>query len=303
VCRIDAGTLASEVVRDSGSPFSSGWVEVRRTVVIAEDGTELPVFLAGRGLDDDRPRATWLHAHGGHGALHLPRFGAGPATWIELGGVYAHALIRGDGAYGEAWHEAGRRDRKMTTFEDALAVADWLVASGLTKPARLGITGHGHGGLVAGVAITRRPELFGAAAAHSGIFDMLRLHVMGGYRKFANPEFGSAGLDTDFPAIAAYTPLQHVREETAYPAVYLAVGEGDALIDANITQRDAAPPAHSYKFAAMLQHASSSGRPVLLRTLSGSGPMGMTGEALGRYEVEMLTFLARELGLEGADQP
>lgn len=303
VCRIDAGTLVSEVVRDTEPPFSEGTVEVRREVVTATDGTELPVFLAGRDLDHDRPRATWLHVHGGHGVVHLPHFDAGVATWIELGGVYAHALIRGGGEYGEAWHEAGRRERKMTTFEDALAVADWLVASGLTEPARLGISGHGHGGLVVGVAITRRPELFGAAATRSGIFDMLRFHLMGGYRKYANPEYGSAGLDTDFPAISAYTPLQYVREGTAYPPMYLAVGEGDARVDAHITQRDAAPPAHSYKFAAMLQHASSSEHPVLLRTLAGSGPRAMTGEAIRRHDVERLTFLGRELGLEGVDQP
>jgi prolyl oligopeptidase len=293
VCRLDGATLRSEVVRDAGEPFTAETHEMKATFVTAPDHTQLPVFLAGPVGGSEGPRPTWLHVHGGFGVSSFPHFEPEVAAWLELGGVYALAVVRGGGEYGTTWHEAGRRHHKMTAFEDFLAVAEWLVATGVTTPAQLGITGIGHGGLVVGVALTQRPDLFGAAATDAGIFDMLRHHILGGHPQVGDPEFGSAGLDRDFPAIAAYTPLQRVQEGRSYPAVYLSTGSG----------QDRVPPAHSYKFAAMLQHASASGRPVLLRADTDGDPSGSARSATGEVDVEKIAFLARELGLVESPAP
>lgn len=226
-----------------------------------KDGTRVPMFITHRKhlkLDGDNP--TLLEGYGGFDISMTPRFCVRDIPWLEMGGVYAVANLRGGGEYGRDWHQAGVKQNKQTTFDDFIAAAKWLIENKYTCRKKLAIRGGSNGGLLVGAAMTQRPDLFAAAVAEVGLFDMLRYH------KFTvgwawEPEYGSSDDPTEFKTLLDYSPLHNVKPGTEYPATLLMTAEFD----------DRVLPAHSFKFAAALQHAQAGGAPVLIRTETGAG--------------------------------
>lgn len=243
----------------SAADFSD--ITVTRTTATSKDGTAIPLNIIHRkGIALDGSHPTILYAYGGLGVSIVPTFSVRRRAWLDLGGIYVVANLRGGGEFGAAWHQAGVRTQRQRVFDDFYACAEYLIAQGYTQPSRLAAEGRSNGGLLMGVALTQRPDLFRAVVAHVGIYDMLRveLHSNGASNV---PEFGSVQNAEEFAALYAYSPLHRVVDGTAYPAVLLVTGEHDGRVD----------PANSRRMAARLQAASSSGRPVLLRTNASAG--------------------------------
>jgi prolyl oligopeptidase len=216
----------------------------------------------------------------------LPGFEPDVALWLEMGGVYAVANLRGGGEYGEAWHRAGMLGRKQTSFDDFFAAAEHLIASGYTAAHRLAIYGHSNGGLLIGAAITQRPELFAAAVANAGHYDMLRYHRFTAGAGWIS-EYGSPDDPTAFAALHAYSPLHNVRAGACYPATLLLAADHD----------DRVVPSHAYKFAAALQAAQSCDRPVLLRVAADASHSYASRDVELDEHADRWAFIAARLGL------
>ncbi len=271
------------------SPADFGDTEVVRVFAVSKDGTKVPLNVIrrkGTRLDGNNP--TILYGYGGYNISMTPRFQIGRRLWLEQGGVYAVANLRGGGEYGEDWHRAGNLTHKQNVFDDFFACARLLIAEKYTRPAKLAILGGSNGGLLMGAALTQHPELFRAVVSFVGIYDMLRVerHPNGAFNV---TEFGTVKDPAQFRALYAYSPYHHVTKGTAYPAVFLLTGENDARVD----------PANSRKMAARLQAATSSGLPILLRTRSSAGH-GIDSSLSERIaqEAEVYAFLFHELGVK-----
>jgi len=253
----------------------------------SKDGTKVPMFLAHRkNFVKDGNAAVLLYGYGGFNWAQLPAFSPEVGVWLERGGVYAVANIRGGNEFGEAWHRAGELERKQNSFDDFIAAAQWLVDNHYTKPSRLAIQGLSNGGLLVTACITQRPDLFAAAIGRYPLIDMVRYERFSIARWWAT-EYGSAGDAVQFHTLYAYSPYHHVRPGTKYPAVLLVSGDGDTRVD----------PSHARKMTAMLQNSSSSGRPVLLLydTKSGHSSSLSTAAEVDQTANE-LTFLLWQLG-------
>jgi prolyl oligopeptidase len=270
------------------SPADFRDVEVQRGYATSRDGTRVPLsILRRKGVALDGNNPTVLYGYGAYGLSISPFFDPGLSLWLEQGGIYAVANLRGGGEYGEAWHLAGNLTRKQTVFDDFLACAEHLIATGYTNPKRLAIMGGSNGGLLMGAALTQRPELFQAVVSFVGIYDMLRFELDPN-GAFNVTEFGSVNDLDQFRALYAYSPYHHVDDRAAYPAVLFVAGENDGRVN----------PAHSRKMAARLQVASGSGRPVLLRTSASSGHgMGTSMNEQIVEETDVYAFLFDQLGL------
>ncbi len=271
------------------SPADFGDVEVVRDFAVSKDGTKVPLnILRPKGTKRDGNTPTLLYGYGGYDISLTPVFRVSVKAWLEQGGVYAVANLRGGGEYGEAWHKAGMLTHKQNVFDDFAACAHYLIDERYTNPKRLAIEGGSNGGLLMGAELTQHPELFRAVVSHVGIYDMLRaeLHPNGAFNV---TEFGTVKDPEQFRALFAYSPYHHVKDGTAYPAVFLLTGENDARVD----------PYNSRKMAARLQAATTSGLPVLLRTNAGSGH-GVDSSLSERIEEQTLVdaFLFHELGME-----
>jgi len=217
-------------------------------------------ILRRKGMRLDGHNPTILYGYGGYGVNMTPRFRPELRPWLDRGGVYVVANLRGGGEYGEAWHTAGNLTHKQNVFDDFIASAEYLVKSGYTEPKRLGIMGGSNGGLLMGAALTQRPELFRAVVSAVGIYDMLRVELDPN-GAFNVTEFGSVKNEEQFQALYAYSPLHRVRDAVDYPAVLMLTGDNDGRVN----------PAHSRKMIARLQQADPSGLPILLRTSASSG--------------------------------
>jgi prolyl oligopeptidase len=235
----------------------------------------------------DRPRPTVLYGYGGFGIPMTPGYSAGPLQWVEAGGVYAIACLRGGGEEGEEWHRAGMLGHKQNVFDDFYAAAEALVAAGWTTSSRLAISGGSNGGLLVGTALTQRPELFQAVVCSAPLLDMVR------YEKFGlgatwNVEYGSAADPEQLQWLLGYSPYHHVRDGVDYPATLFTVFDGDTRVD----------PLHARKLAAALQHATSGTRPILVRR---EKDVGHGARALSRsveLAVDTTAFTAYWTGLE-----
>jgi prolyl oligopeptidase len=241
------------------SPTLSGYdpaqYETRQVFYTSADGTRIPMFIsARRGLVLKGDNPTILTAYGGFNIPLVPFFGASWATWMELGGVVAVANLRGGGEYGRDWHEAGMKLRKQTVFDDFIAAAEYLIAEHWTSPKRLAIWGGSNGGLLVGAVEEQRPDLFAAAVPQVGVLDMLRFRDFTVGRAWES-EYGTVDNSEEFKAMLAYSPLQNVRAGVNYPATLVMTGDHD----------DRVFPAHSFKFAAAMQHADPRGNPILIR--------------------------------------
>lgn len=262
-------------------------VRVSQEVVRSGDGTEVRMFVMSPTGVPDRPRPAVLTGYGGFGASMTPGFTPQAVPWVRAGGVYAVACVRGGGEEGEAWHRAGRREHKQHTFEDFDAAADHLLAAGWAAPGRLGVLGSSNGGLLAGAALTRRPEMYGAVVCAAPLLDMVRYELSGMGASWRD-EYGSAEDPTEFARLLAHSPYHRVRRGVRYPAVLLAVFDGDTRVD----------PAHARKMCAALQWAGTGDGPVVLRTERGvgHGTRGISRSA-GLY-ADVMAFLAHHLGLD-----
>ncbi len=249
------------------------------------DGTRVPMFVtARRGITLDGSHATLLSAFGAFGDAATPSFSPLVVAWLQMGGIFATANVRGGGEYGRAWHDAAMTVHKRVSIDDLIAAAEFLVNQRYTRPSMLGAFGEGVGGLLAGAAITRRPDLFAAAAIDGGLFDMSRFDRFAAARDWT-PEFGSPGDSTELRAMLDYSPLAAVHIGASYPPVLLTAGARD----------DYLTPANSYKFVAALQ-AARSGAVALLRVDDdlGHGPGAPRGRSAS-LDADRLTFLAATL--------
>jgi len=255
----------------------------------SRDGTLVSMFLVdARDRPTDGRGAALLTGYGGFNISHTPAFGRGVIQFLEKGGLYAVAHLRGGGEYGEDWHRQGMLDRKQNVFDDFLAAADFLLQQGHAGRGRLAIMGGSNGGLLVGAALTQRPGLFRAVVCQVPLLDMVRYHLFRIARLWI-PEYGSADDPEAFRWLHAYSPYHHVRDGTPYPAVLITTGESDSRVD----------PLHARKMAARLQAATSSDHPILLRleTRAGHGQGKPLSKTLEEW-TDVWAFLFAELGLE-----
>jgi prolyl oligopeptidase len=268
-------------------------VAARQEPYRSRDGTEVRLFLLHReGLEPDGARPTILYGYGGFDVPLTPAWSAVAAAWVEQGGVYAIANLRGGSEEGEAWHRAGMRERKQNVFDDFAAAAEHLIAGGWTSPGRLAISGGSNGGLLVGGALTQRPELFAAVACSAPLLDMVRYERFG-LGETWNDEYGRADDPTELGWLVAYSPYHHVVEGTAYPAVLFTVFDSDTRVD----------PLHARKMCAALQWATASDRPVLLRRERQTGHGARSVRRTVELQADVLTFLAAQVGLDLEGSP
>jgi prolyl oligopeptidase len=263
-------------------------VSARQETYRSADGTQVRMFVLHReGLEPDGARPTMLYGYGGFNVPLTPAWSAAAAAWVERGGVYAIANLRGGSEEGEAWHRAGMRDHKQNVFDDFAAAAEHLIAGGWTSPERLAISGGSNGGLLVGAALTQRPELFAAVACSAPLLDMVRYERFG-LGETWNDEYGRADDPTELGWLVAYSPYHHVVKGTAYPAVLFTVFDSDTRVD----------PLHARKMCAALQWATASERPVLLRRERQAGHGARSVRRTVELQADVLTFLAAEVGLD-----
>ena len=267
--------------------FKMDDAEVTRASCKSKDGTEVPMTIVSkRGMTRDRSLPTLLTGYGGFGITLKPRMRASTRVWLDAGGVFAEANLRGGGERGEAWHQAGAMTRKQNVFDDFDACAKTLFGLGYTRPERLAITGRSNGGLLMGAALTQHPDHFRAVVSGVGIYDMLR-NERSANGAFNVTEYGTVTDEALFRALYAYSPYHRVKDGVAYPAVLFITGANDPRVD----------PLQSRKMTARLQAATSSTHPILLRAIDGSGHgMGRPLAAEIEESSDQTAFLLHELG-------
>ena len=275
------------------APIDSAKFETKQVWYPSKDGTKVPMFVVHRkGLKLDGTAPALLTGYGGFDISSTPYFDTQAAIWIENGGVYALANLRGGSELGEEWHKGGMLGNKQNVFDDFIAAGEWLVQNHYTRPARLAITGVSNGGLLVGAALTQRPDLFGAVVCGYPLLDMVRYHNFS-IAKLWVPEYGSSEDPEQFKYIYAYSPYHHVKAGEKYPAVLIESGDGDTRVD----------PLHARKMAALLQASNGSDKPILLLYDTKAGHSG--GKPIVKQIEDMtneLAFLFGQLGVAPRDR-
>jgi prolyl oligopeptidase len=272
------------------SPVQFNDAEVVREFAVSKDGTRVPVNIIRRkGTKLDGANPTLLEGYGGYSVNENPYFVAGfGRVWLDQGGIYVIANLRGGGEYGDEWHRAGNLTHKQNVFDDFAACAHHLIERRYTSPAHLAILGGSNGGLLMGAALTQHPDLFRVVISYVGIYDMLRVELDPN-GEFNTTEFGTVKDPEQFQALYAYSPYHHVKDGTAYPAILFLTGENDHRVN----------PLHSRKMTARLQAANSSGRPILLRTTSSAGHgIGTSLNEEIEQGADVFSFLFDQLGMK-----
>jgi prolyl oligopeptidase len=270
-------------------------VEARQVTYESYDGTEVRMLVisratgpgAGGPAGPETPRPTILYGYGGFNVSLTPAYTPSILTWVEAGGVYAIANLRGGAEEGEEWHRAGMLGNKQAVFDDFHAAAEKLIADGWTTPSQLAISGGSNGGLLVGAALTQRPDLYRAVVCSAPLLDMIRYERFGLGQTW-NVEYGSAEVPEQFGWLLAYSPYHHVREGVDYPATLFTIFDSDTRVD----------PLHARKMCAALQHATTSAQPVLLRN---EAQVGHGARAVSRsvdLAVDTLGFMADRTGLD-----
>jgi prolyl oligopeptidase len=255
VYRYDFNGKSLEPFYAPQSPFDASQYETRPLFYNSKDGTRVPIFVTlrkGAKLDGTHP--TMLFGYGGFNVSVVPNFSPAVAGWLELGGVYAVANLRGGGEYGSEWHKAGTRERKQNVFDDFIAAGEFLVREKYTTPSRLAIRGGSNGGLLVAATMIQRPDLFAVALPAVGVLDMLRYHKFSA-GPFWSADYGSSDDPKAMDYLLAYSPLHNLKPGTCYPATLITTADRD----------DRVVPSHSFKFAAALQKAQGCARPTLIR--------------------------------------
>jgi prolyl oligopeptidase len=268
--------------------FDAAEFDSEQVFYTSKDGTRVPMIVTWKkGTPRDGTAPAILYGYGGFDISLTPAFSSAVLVWLEMGGIYAVANLRGGGEYGERWHQDGTRRLKQNTFDDFIAAAEFLIAEKWTSTPKLSIHGGSNGGLLVGACMTQRPELFGAALPSVGVLDMLR------FQRFTigwawTSDYGSADDPDDVRTLLTYSPYHNVREGVCYPATLITTGDHD----------DRVFPAHSFKFAAALQHAQSCANPILLRveTKTGHGAGKPTAKLIDEV-ADRYAFLVNVLGV------
>lgn len=288
---VDPDTAQAESFARGDLPpgFDAARYEVGQEWYTSRDGTRVSMFVVHRrGLVRDGNNPTLLTGYGGFSVSRTPMFVSPLPLWLDSGGVYAVANLRGGGEYGEAWHQAGMLDRKQNVFDDFIAAADYLIASGVTCSERLAISGGSNGGLLVGAALTQRPDLFKAVVCQVPLLDMLRYHHLRLARLWI-AEYGDPEDPQQARWLHAYSPYHRVRPGRQYPATLLTTADGDSRVD----------PMHARKMAARLQAASAGEAPILLRveSVAGHGQGKPRGKQV-EEATDIWSFLFWQLGVE-----
>jgi prolyl oligopeptidase len=288
---VDGGEPVRTALRTTSSVVLSSYA-VTREFATSRDGTRVPIsVISAPDTPRDGTAPALLVGYGGYGVSLVPRFDPERLLWLEQGGVFAVANIRGGGEYGAEWHQAGRLTTKQNCFDDFIACADHLVSIGITSRERLAILGGSNGGLLMGAVVTQRPDLARAVVAAVPVMDSLRSETTtnGVYN---TAEFGTVEDPEQFAALLAYSPYHHVSDDTAYPAVLLTAGEHDSRVDAW----------HAKKMTARLQAATTSDHPVLLRMEAGGHLAGSLDQMI-EESTDLYAFLFAELGVDFRPPP
>ena len=289
IYRYTVSTGESEVWAKIDVPFDSEKYEVKQVWYESKDGTQVPMFVAhAKGIELNGENPVFLTGYGGFGASSTPGFSARSAIWLELGGVYALANMRGGGEFGEKWHKAGMLANKQNVYDDFIAAAEYLIDEGYTKPEKLLIRGGSNGGLLVTAVVTQRPDLYGAVICTYPLIDMIRYHKFLVGSTWIT-EYGSADDPEQFKYIYEYSPYQHVRKDEEYPAVLFITGDADTRV----------APLHARKMTALMQSATGSTNPIMLRYHTKAGHSG--GQPLSERidnTTETMLFLIWQLGME-----
>lgn len=280
--RLDLATGRQSIwFRQQAPSFDPERTETRQVWFASRDGTKVPMFvIASRNLQLDGKRPTVLTGYGGYGQSYLPFYDPQAVLMVERGGVFAVANIRGGGEFGEAWHRAGMLDRKQNSFDDFVGAAEWLIRERYTGPQHLAIQGGSNGGLLVGVAMTQRPELFKAVVSEFPHLDMLRYHKFGQGNVWVQ-EFGNPDEPEGFAMVRSYSPYHHIKAGTRYPAALFTTGADERVA-----------PLHARKMTARMQAAGTS-RPVLLRVdgAVGHAGAGRTPDRETEYRADVISFI------------
>ncbi|MEV8632609.1 prolyl oligopeptidase family serine peptidase [Streptosporangium sp. NPDC051023] len=260
-------------------------VDTAQVTYRSADGSEVHMLVITKP-GAEGPRPTILYGYGGFGISMTPGYSASILTWVEAGGAYAIAQLRGGGEQGEEWHRAGMLANKQNVFDDLHAAAEHLIATGVTTSSQLAISGGSNGGLLVGAALTQRPELYAAVACSAPLLDMIRYELFGLGATW-NVEYGSAEKPEEFAWLQAYSPYHHVREGVSYPATLFTVFQSDTRVH----------PLHAWKMCAALQHAQAAERPILLRNEAEAGHGARAVSKSVELAADQLTFLAHHTGL------
>jgi prolyl oligopeptidase len=288
IFRYDIGARRSSVFRAPEIPgLDTNQYETKQVFVASKDGAKVPMFLTHKkGLSLDGNNPTLMYGYGGFNIATTPGFNSLRIALLEQGFVYASVNMRGGSEYGEAWHDAGTKLKKQNVFDDFIAAAEWLIANKYTSPARLAAQGGSNGGLLVGAVINQRPDLFRVAIPQVGVMDMLRFHKFTiGWNWIA--DYGSSDNPEEFKALYAYSPFHNVQAGQKYPATLITTADHD----------DRVVPAHSFKYAAMMQAKASKETPILIRieTSSGHGASNVTKQI--ETTADIYAFIMWEMGL------
>jgi prolyl oligopeptidase len=257
----------------------------------SKDGTRIPMFITRRkDAAKDGSHGTLLYGYGGFDVSLTPAYSAAVAAWLERGGIYAVANLRGGGEYGADWHDSGTKTKKQNVFDDFIAAAEWLIAERYTAPSKLAIHGRSNGGLLVGAVMAQRPELFGATLPGVGVMDMLRYHTASANAYAWSSDYGTVEDEAQFRALNAYSPVHNLKPGRCYPPTLVTTADHD----------DRVVPWHSYKFTAALQHAQNCANPVIVRieTRAGHGA-GKPTWMLVEDWANQWSFLVKHLGMPG----
>ncbi|MCE9842297.1 prolyl oligopeptidase family serine peptidase [Vibrio alginolyticus] len=286
----DVESGESTLFQESKAPFDRNEYESKQVFYTSKDGTQVPMIISykkGIALDGSAP--TMLYGYGGFNISLTPMFSGNVANWLELGGIYAVANMRGGGEYGKAWHNAGTQQQKQNVFDDFIAAAEYLIKNDYTSSERLAIRGGSNGGLLVGACMTQRPELFKVALPAVGVLDMLRYHTFTSGEGWKYDYGTSEQSEAMFQYLLGYSPVHNVKEGVQYPATMVTTADHD----------DRVVPAHSYKFIAELQDKQQGANPVLIRIDVNAGHgAGMPLSKQIDLTTDVYAFTLHNMGIE-----
>lgn len=288
IYRYDFGSSSSSVFKQPKVDFRPDEYETVQVFYPSKDGTKIPMFLTSRkGLKRDGQNPTYLYGYGGFDISMTPAFSVGVVAWLEMGGIYAVANLRGGGEYGREWHDAGRLSHKQNVFDDFIGAGEYLIRERYTSTPKLAIGGGSNGGLLVGAVLNQRPDLFGAALPAVGVMDMLRFHKFTIGWAWVS-DYGSSETKEGFDTLINYSPLHNIKAGTKYPATLITTADHD----------DRVVPSHSFKYAAALQASQAGDAPVLIRieTKAGHGA-GKPTTKLIEERADQWAFLVQALNM------
>lgn len=293
IFEFDIATGESTIFNQPELKFDPSEFESKQVWYKSKDGTEVPMFIVyKKGMERNGNNPTLLYGYGGFNISLTPSFNVSNIVFLENGGIYALANLRGGGEFGENWHQQGMKEKKQNVFDDFISAAQYLIDENYTSSSKLAIRGGSNGGLLVGAAMTQRPELFAVALPAVGVLDMLR------YQKFTVgkgwvPEYGSADSSkTEFDYLYAYSPLHNLKDGTKYPSTLITTGDHD----------DRVVPAHSFKFAARLQEAHNGKNPVMIRIETDAGHgAGKPISKIIEEQADIWAFTLYEMGIKSLE--